>query len=300
MYDYFYGPQAEQFSFIRIPSVLFSREEFKNISTDAKVLYGILLKRMDLSAKNGWFDDRGRVYIICTLEEIMETMNCADNKATKLMNELEAGCGLIERKRQGQGRPNLIYVKNFIVSVDYSDGISSDSLNSRIKTRENHDSGFVKTTIPESLKSRGSYTDNSNTDISDTENHICQGTDERGTEEHRRYEEYFREALEFAYLLREYPYDGETLEGILNLLTDTCCSRREYIRIVSDEMPREVVKSRLMKLNSMHIRYVMDCLKENTTDVRNMKQYLLAALYNAPSTISPYYQAKVNHDFHGS
>lgn len=300
MYEYFYGPQAEQFSFIRIPSVLFSREEFKNISTDAKVLYGILLKRMDLSAKNGWFDDRGRVYIICTLEEIMETMNCADNKATKLMNELEAGCGLIERKRQGQGRPNLIYVKNFIVSVDYSDGISSDSLNSRIKTRENHDSGFVKTTIPESLKSRGSYTDNSNTDISDTENHICQGTDERGTEEHRRYEEYFREALEFAYLLREYPYDGETLEGILNLLTDTCCSRREYIRIVSDEMPREVVKSRLMKLNSMHIRYVMDCLKENTTDVRNMKQYLLAALYNAPSTISPYYQAKVNHDFHGS
>jgi len=300
VYDYFYGPQAEQFSFIRIPTVLFSREEFKNISTDAKVLYGILLKRMDLSAKNGWFDDQGRVYIICTLEEIMETMNCADNKATKLMNELETGCGLIERKRQGQGRPNLIYVKNFIASVDNSDSSSSDSLKSRFKTRENHDPGFVKTTTLESLKSRGSYTDNSNTDFSDTENHICQGADERGAEEHRRYEEHFREALEFDYLLQDYPYDGETLEGILNLLADTCCSRRDYIRIVSDQMPREVVKSRLMKLNASHIRYVMDCLKENTTDVRNMKQYLLATLYNAPSTISPYYQAKVNHDFYGS
>ena len=109
MYDYFYGPQADQFSFIRIPTVLFSAEQFKSVSPEAKVLYGILLKRMDLSAKNGWFDDRGRFYIICTLEEIMETLNCADNKATKLMNELEEKCGLIERKRQGLGKPNLIY-----------------------------------------------------------------------------------------------------------------------------------------------------------------------------------------------
>ena len=89
MYDYFYGPQSDQFNFIRIPAVLFSKEEFKGLSSEAKVLYGILLKRMDLSAKNGWFDEQGRVFIICTLEEIMETMNCADNKATKLMNELE-------------------------------------------------------------------------------------------------------------------------------------------------------------------------------------------------------------------
>ena len=86
MYDYFYGPQADQFNFIRIPAVLFSKEEFKCLSSEAKVLYGILLKRMDLSAKNGWLDEQGRVFIICTLEEIMETMNCADNKATKLMN----------------------------------------------------------------------------------------------------------------------------------------------------------------------------------------------------------------------
>ena len=105
VYDYFYGAQAEQFSFIRIPSVLFRKEEFKNISPEAKVLYGILLKRMDLSAKNGWFDDQGRVYIIFTQEEIMETLNCGNQKAVKLMDELEGKIGLIERKRQGLGKP---------------------------------------------------------------------------------------------------------------------------------------------------------------------------------------------------
>jgi hypothetical protein len=136
---------------VKIPKILMEHEYYKNLSDRAKVLYGILLKRMDLSAKNGWFDDQGRVFIICTLEEIMETMNCADNKATKLMNELEEKCGLIERKRQGQGKPNLIYVKNFISSVDNS-GVQPPE--SRFKTRENHDSGVVKTTNQRKPKPR--------------------------------------------------------------------------------------------------------------------------------------------------
>lgn len=118
--------------------------------------------------------------------------------------------------------------------------------------------------------------------------------------EHRTYEDYFRRALEYDILLQDYPYERETLEGLLDLLVDTCCSKREYIRIASDDKPREVVKGRLMKLTSSHIQYVLGCLKENTTDVRNMKQYLLAALYNAPMTIDSYYRAKVNHDFYGT
>lgn len=142
MFDYFYGAQSEQFSFIRIPTVLFSNDRFRNISTEAKVLYGMLLKRMDLSAKNGWYDSEGRVYIIFTLEEIMETLKCADNKATKLLNELEKDADLIEKKRQGLGKPNIIYVKNFISDVDNS----GESAESRIKSRENNDSGIVKIT----------------------------------------------------------------------------------------------------------------------------------------------------------
>ncbi len=296
MYDYFYGAQADQFSFIRIPTVLFSQEQFRNISPEAKVLYGILLKRMDLSAKNGWFDEQGRVYIICTLEEIMETLNCGNQKAVKLMDELEGKIGLIERKRQGLGKPNLIYVKNFICPVDKVDNASP----SHYLKCDNHTSGDVKITLQEVRKSHGSNTDNNDTDNRYTENPIYPGRDADGMAERRSYENYFRDAIEFNFLLQQYPYDRETLQEILALLVDTVCTKREYIRIASDDRPRDVVKSRFMKLDSGHIQYVLDCLKENTTDVRNIKQYLLAALYNAPGTISSYYSAKVNHDLYGS
>ncbi|MBQ7846220.1 MAG: replication initiator protein A [Clostridia bacterium] len=113
-FDYFYGQQSEQFSFYRIPKMLFTDDRFWNVSTDAKLLYGILLDRMNLSARNGWMDAAGRVYIIFTLEETMAALNCGDNKATKLYNELEKKCGLIERKRQGLGKPNLIYLPCFL------------------------------------------------------------------------------------------------------------------------------------------------------------------------------------------
>lgn len=96
------------------PTVLFTDDQYKYVSAEAKVLYGLLLARMDLSAKNGWLDDQGRVYIICTLSEIMEKLNCADNKATKLMNELEDKCGLIERKRQGLGKPRILICTIYI------------------------------------------------------------------------------------------------------------------------------------------------------------------------------------------
>ena len=131
MHEYFYGAQSSTYSFIRVPTVLFTDDQYKYVSAEAKVLYGLLLARMDLSAKNGWLDDQGRVYIICTLSEIMEKLNCADNKATKLMNELEDKCGLIERKRQGLGKPNLVYVKNFL-SVD-------NAVESRFRILQNHD-----------------------------------------------------------------------------------------------------------------------------------------------------------------
>lgn len=117
-YEYFYGAQAEQFSFYRIPKALFTEPNFRELSTDAKVLYGILLDRMSLSLKNQWLDAQNKVYIIFTVEEIMDALNCANQKATRLMVELEKQAGLIERKRQGLGRPNLIYVKNFAATIN--------------------------------------------------------------------------------------------------------------------------------------------------------------------------------------
>ena len=126
-YEYFYGAQAEQFSFYRIPKALFTEPNFRELSTDAKVLYGILLDRMSLSLKNQWLDAQNKVYIIFTVEEIMDALNCANQKAPRLMVELEKQAGLIERKRQGLGRPNLIYVKNFAATINSKSCEKGDS-----------------------------------------------------------------------------------------------------------------------------------------------------------------------------
>ena len=288
MFDYFYGAQAEQFSFYRVPKVLFTREQFKQLSAEAKILYGIMLDKLDLSVKNKWGDEKGRVYIIYTIEQIMEDMNCADQKATKLLDELEKKCGLIERKRQGLGKPNLIFVKNFITGVE-------GSMMAQIQNRENHDSGAVNITTADYPKSRGINTNHNNTENSDI-NPIRSGFDEDGISERNEYERYFRESLSIDVLLRENLGEEETILGILDLMVDVCCSKRSVIRIAGDDKPLAVVKSRFMKLNAEHIRYVLKCLSENTTRVRNIRQYLLTALYNAPATIRPFYQAWVNND----
>jgi len=291
MLDYFYGGQAEQFSFYRIPKALFTDERFRSISAEAKVLYGILLDRMSLSQKNGWLDDTDRVYIIFTTQDIMDAIDCADQKATKLLSELEQKAGLIERKRQGLGKPNLIYVKNFIGSSE-----------SRFKNRENHDSGAVKITNQESLKSRCSNTDFSNTDYSDTDSLLFtsfrggQSRETNRSEERQEYREIISENIGYEYLREEYRYDQDTLDEILELMVDVVCTTKDTVRISGDDKPAEVVKGRLLKLDLEHIRFVLDSLRENTTKIRNIKQYLLATLYNAPMTISNHFRSLVNHD----
>ena len=289
MYDYFYGRQAEQFSFYRVPKILFTEDKFWNVSTDAKLLYGILLDRMNLSAANGWLDDEGRVYIIFTIDEIKSALGCAEKKSVKLLDELEKKCGLIERKRQGLGKPNLIYVKNFV-----TDAVERQFLNC-----QKDNSGIVENTIQDLSKGQGNNTDINNTEFSNTDpffpSDSC-GKDVDGTDEFRRYYQYFYEQLYMDYLKKDFPYDHDTLDLILHLIVEVMCSNRKQIRIASDDKPTEIVRSTFMKLDSEHIRFVMDGFKENTTDVRNIKQYLLASLYNAPYTIGPHYDAKVRHD----
>lgn len=116
-FRYFYGNEADQYSFYRIPKLLFKNEYFKNLSSDAKILYGLMLDRMSLSIKNQWFDEQNRAYIYFSIEDIMELLNCGRNKAVKSLQELddENGIGLIEKRRQGFGKANIIYVKSFMV-----------------------------------------------------------------------------------------------------------------------------------------------------------------------------------------
>ena len=281
--DYFYGQAGELFSFFRIPKALFQEQQFQDLSTDAKTLYGILLDRMSLSVKNEWFDKKGRVFIIFTIEDVKRTLRCADNKATRLLRELEE-FGLIERKRRGQGKPCLVYVKNF----------SAESSKESVKNRDNDDSCGSKIACQDPVKSRGIKKKENKTEMNNT-NPILSDESEK-MKNRELLEEYFSRSLEIDLLLRLYPDDEDTLYQIVNLLVDTCATNRKTLRIAGDDKPAEVVRSRFMKLNADHIRFVLKCLAENSNPIRNMKQYLLASLYNSPTTMQLSYQNQINHD----
>ena len=281
--DYFYGQAGELFSFFRIPKALFQEQQFQDLSTDAKTLYGILLDRMSLSVKNQWFDKKGRVFIIFTIEDVKRTLRCADNKATRLLRELEK-FGLIERKRRGQGKPCLVYVKNF----------SSESSKESVKNRDNDDSCGSKIACQDPVKSRGIKKKENKTEMNNT-NPILSDESEK-MKNRKLLEEFFSHSLEIDLLLRLYPDDEDTIYQIVDLLVDTCSTNRKLLHIAGDDKPAEVVRSRFMKLNADHVRFVLKCLAENSSPIRNMKQYLLASLYNAPTTMQLYYQNQANHD----
>lgn len=306
MYGDFFGIEdSEQFAFYRVPKLMFKLERFKCISAEAKLLYGLCLDRMAVSQKNGWIDESGRVYIIYTVEEIMEALNCGNKKAIQLLTELEAKADLLLRKKQGLGKPNLIYVKKFVSAVHTSaDGYSlkcenDTSVDGHSLKCKNDISGSVNSAPLEMSKGHGNYTnknylnDNYNNPFPSSEKG---GREQEGISEYQLYHDYFYESLEMEYLKQEFKYDSELLESILELIVEAMCSKRKMIRIASDDKPIEIVKSRFMKLDSGHIKYVMECFKANTTKIRNMKQYLLAAVYNAPVTIDGYYGALVRHD----
>jgi len=281
-FDYFYGDQSEAFAFYRTPKVFYTDEKFRTLSSDAKILYGIMLDRLSLSVKNDWRDDAGRVFIYMTLDSIEEMMGCARQKAVALVKEL-ADFGLIEKKKQGLCKPTKIYVKNFVrVWKSYSQEF------------ENHTSGSLKIIPPDEWKSYSNNTEINNTEYINT-NPILSGEDV-DKDERASYYEYFKEQLCFDALVNDHPYDRDLLEEILELIVDTVCSNRKQIRIAGDDKPVNVVKSKFMKLDYSHIQYVLHSMKESSPDIRNIKQYILAALYNAPMTIGNYYQAMYNND----
>ncbi len=395
-FDYFRGMEAEQYSFYRVPKVLFTAECFKSLSCEAKVLYGLMLDRMSLSIKNRWFDVEDRVYIIFTVDEIAELMNCGTQKAVKMIKELDTrnGIGLIEKKRLGLGKPNVIYVKNFMIKEIPNQLMKTDNVQkqeehfteetvmgenagkiadmqsegniqeeianlqkqeeergksaisqncenhhskivkiknqelseSQFKNSENHNSGIMKTTnqeFPESQfnnyenqnsgmmkmeiqefpKSQSNKTDINKTDFSETDiiesYQIQSGSlvshDKRDViEEMKIYRELIQERIEYKY------HEQEDVDELVELMVEVMMMPDDStIRIAGVDKPVALVKNRFMKLNYSHIEYVLFCLHRNTTKVGNIKAYLLTTLYNAPLTISNYYQAEVNHDMYG-
>ena len=303
--SYFYGREADQYSFYKIPKLLFTEEYFKKISVEAKVLYGLMLDRMSLSMKNQWFDTEGRAYIYYSLEDIMDAIGCSNKKAISIMKELdmESGIGLIERKRQGQGKPTMIYLKQFMIQDvqkcnNYTSGektVISEVKNLHVLKCKNVMSRSEEITHQEVKKLHTNKNNINNTELSNTEsNHIISENDGMGFDV-EAYSETIKKNIELDILLKRYPYDRELLTGIFDLILETVLCKNKSIVVASSEYPAELVRSKFLKLNMFHVEYAMDCMRKNTSKIHNIKKYLLAALFNAPSTISSYYQAEVNH-----
>lgn len=166
--SYYYDDESNQFSFFRIPRQLITGERFKHISTDAKLLYGLLLDRMGLSEQNGWYDENGRVYIYYTLREIQRNLNCGQDKAIKLLAELDQGCNLIDRVRQGQGLPTKIYVKKCSsrkVPSTPPESRSQDFGNSDAQTSENQTSRLPIFGSLDLGKTESNYTEENQTEL---------------------------------------------------------------------------------------------------------------------------------------
>ena len=304
--SYFYGKEADQYTFYKIPKMLFTDERYKKVSVEAKVLYGLMLDRMSLSLKNQWLDREGRAYIYFSLEDIMEALGCSNKKAITIMKELdvEAGIGLIEKKRQGQGKPTTIYVKQFVVGEvqkckNYTSGEKtaiSEVKNLHVLKCKNDTSRSEKNTCLEVKKLHTNKNNINNTDLSNTESNLILSGNDGIESEMDAYAELIKENLEFEILKERYPYNHELLDGIFDLILETVLCENESIVISSNKYPTALVKSKFLKLEISHIEYAMDCMRKTTTEIHNIKKYMLATLFNAPSTISGYYQQMVNHD----
>ena len=274
-FDYYYGIEAEQFSFYRVPRLLIKDERFKGLSSDAKLLYGLMLDRMSLSMKNGWLDDESRAYIIYTVDAIIEDLGCAKATCIKIMKELdtENGIGLIEKKRRGLGKPDIIYVKNFSTITD-------------AKTEEKTDNADKSTEVQ---KADSIYTNESKSEkridlMDDVNAYIELIKDNIEYEHHMKYDDWQNKAL---------------YEELFEVICEVVCVKRTTIRIAGEDYPYELVKSKFLKLNSGHLEYVIGCMHDTNTKITNIKAYMVTALYNAPSTINHYYQKEVQHDMYG-
>jgi hypothetical protein len=339
-FDYYYGIEAEQFSFYRVPRLLIKDERFKGLSSDAKLLYGLMLDRMSLSMKNGWLDDESRAYIIYTVDAIMEDLGCAKATCVKIMKELdtENGIGLIEKKRRGLGKPDIIYVKNFSTITDAKTEEKTDNAD---KSTEVQNLNFKKSNIDTSRSSeielqkvqklnyqkykkqtsRGSetelaevqdlapiYTNYNKTDINYTDmsytNPIYPSGEGKQTDDRMdgadAYIEIIKENIEYDHHMKyDEINDRELYDELFELICEVVCVNHKTVRIAGEDYPYELVKSRFLKLNGSHLEYVIDRMKNVNAKIKNIKAYMITALYNAPNTMNHFYQQEVRCDLYG-
>ena len=328
-FHYFQGMECDMYSFYRIPKLLFTSEYFKNLSCEAKVLYGLMLDRMSLSIKNRWFDEEDRAYIFFSVEEIMEMLNCGRNKAVNCLKELdqEKGIGLIEKRRIGLGKTNVIYVKNFSLteypdepaifdSEETPENVAERKENTETEIEEyakkepekpvntqkfeKQTSGSLKNKLQEVSKANCNNTEYNDNESSKTESYPSIHHDRNDVDkmdERYAYRQIICDNIEYDILCQS--YKPESVEELVELMLDAICTTKKYLHINGEAMPAQVVKNRLLKVGYEHIQYVFFSLSKNTTKVKNIRQYMLTVLYNAPVTINQFYDAEVRHDMYG-
>ena len=306
IFKYFTGKEVDAFIFYRIPKLLFTNDYFKKLSTEAKVLYGLMLDRMSLSVKNNWLDAENRPFIYFSIEDTMEMLNCGHQKAGNIIRELDTvtGIGLIEKRRQGLGKPTVIYVKNFVVhDEEMTERTNSESRKSAFRKAESEISGKLKNGGLEASKSAANKKYFNDIEINNTESdHIASHVEEENRSDPKAETEVCSSSIKqnicYDMLLQRYPMEKDLVNGIYELILEIEMTQGNRILIASNSYPADLVKSKFMRLDSSHIEYVISCFLTNTTRVRNIKKYMLAALFNAPTTIGGYYTAEVNHDMY--
>lgn len=303
MYEFYYGTEAEQFNFIKIPRAFFTdKERFGTLSNEAKIMYSLLLDRMNLSMKNGWLDEHNRVYIIYTIDEIVETMGCGTNLAVRILKELddENGIGLIHKKRIGFGLPTLIYVKKFFVGENAEKRKaekSSECSKSEFISCENENSEVCKNNTPECSKGECNYTYPNKTDMSYTDNQSFTQACEQNFSAYGNFgmnekidraeiEETVKSNIDYDCLMSN---DDETVramvEEIKESIVDVLCGERS-VYAGGKKISDEAAKAAFGRLTSEHILFALHNVLNNPNQISQIDKYIAAVLYNASHTFN--------------
>ena len=301
MNPYISEQNAGEFTFYRVPKALIDDARYRGISNDAKLLYALLLDRLSLSLRSGWQDEQGSAYLYYSVAAVREALDCCKEKACKLLRELE-DAHLIERRAQGRGKPDSIYLRCFgaaenrcerSVKQDTCGGKRSDKQDTRDggrsekqdtsdgKQSEKRTWSGRKSRPPEVGKTDHNKTEKNKTDLSK----IYRSSPEPMMEDE------IREQIEYETLVRHYPAD--TLDCMVSLIADVERSTAPTLRVGKEDVPRTKVLERLRALDRFHIEYILDCMEESRPNICNIRGYLLTALYRAPETMEGYYAAKV-------
>ena len=335
-FDYFYGNEAEQFTFYRIPKILITSPHFKKISDSAKLLYGLMLDRMSLSIRNGWLDDDNRAYIFFTTNDVMEQMCCGTEKATKMLTELdsEKGIGLIERVKQGQGKPAIIYLKKFyeledtarstklseIESQDFQESKvktfenrktrlskieSQDFWKSKNKTFENRKSGLSEIEKQDFRKSKCNNTDINNTDINyiypiNQDNYNIQNSDTQTEEEwidrYTKTVDEIKKQIDYDYLINH--AERDIVDEVVNIMAEVMTVPRPKYKIEGDFVEYDAVLNNLKKITAEQLEVCLLAYSRQRHRIRNPKAYWISVLYYIPLTSNIVLQNMVNSDMY--